>query len=297
MRHREDNTLPFIFSYIVPLIAIGLFFWVIFITLSYHESPEPELINLNNWQNADAAFGLPIGELDSGVHQSFEPHFHLLSVWERAITPRADYLIYPIGSETGALSYNAQPFNSPNPARGGNHSGDDLNGIGGKNSDFGDPVFSIGDGLVVYTGTPSPGWGKCIVIAHYMTDGRQIHSMYGHLATSEIPYLSTVSRGQKIGTIGSAEGHYWAHLHLEIRESDGVSPFLSGYPTGTQYDRLPPEATLRHYLPSPELSCAPAVLTLMQKYRKLPELQMDEKSRNIFYKLQQGWEKRKKQRK
>eukprot|EP00903_Cladosiphon_okamuranus_P003630 g3628.t1 len=97
--------------------------------------------------------------------------FHFLSAWEAYQVPTAESMDTPMGSENGALVYNAQKFFEMNEKRGGHHTGDDLNGIGGMNSDLGDPVFAAGDGLVVYAGEPSPGWGNVVVMAHRNPEG------------------------------------------------------------------------------------------------------------------------------
>jgi hypothetical protein len=125
--------------------------------------------------------------------------------------PKADTFEYPVGSEHGALTYNAQPFLTDK------HLGDDLNGIGGWNSDLGDPVYAVADGSVIFSGWPSDGWGNVVILLHEMADGRMVETFYGHLDTIRVPVGKQVRRGDQLGTIGTANGRYLAHLHFEIR--------------------------------------------------------------------------------
>ncbi len=185
-------------------------------------------------QDADVPLSLPEkGDVDQ--------RFQFLSAFQTAQIPTATRFDPPLGTEHAGLVYNAQKFWEMNKNRGGHHTGDDLNGIGGMNTDLGDPIFSTADGLVLYAGEPSPGWGKLIVIAHKTPDGRTLHSMYAHLHRIGVSIGSLVARGGKIGTVGTANGYYPAHLHFEMRASDGVD-IGAGYamfplnhldPTGT----------------------------------------------------------------
>lgn len=197
-----------------------------------------------------AFFGLkrPVPEIDAdsplAMPASGEPdhRFHFLSAWQTAQIPRATRFDLPLGTEHGGLVYNAQKFWEMNAKRGGHHTGDDLNGIGGMNTDLGDPVFSTADGLVIYAGEPSPGWGKLVVIAHTAADGRPLHSMYAHLNRIEVAPGALVARGGKVGTVGTANGYYPAHLHFEMRTSDGVD-IGAGYAM-FPLNRLDPAATI-----------------------------------------------------
>ncbi len=168
--------------------------------------------------------------------------FHFLSAFETARIPLATRFDPPMGTERGGLVYNAQKFWEMNEKRGGHHTGDDLNGIGGMNTDLGDPVFSTADGLVICAGEPSPGWGKLVVIAHKAPDGRPLHSMYAHLHRIDVSLGSLVPRGGKVGLVGTANGYYPAHLHFEIREGDGVD-IGSGY-AAVPLNRHDPMATV-----------------------------------------------------
>jgi len=266
--------MPFIFSRIVPAIAIGIFFWLGIIIFSNRELSEPDVINLKNWQDADAPFGYPVEVDGAETTQKFDPRFHFYNPWERASIPVTDHFEAAMGSETWAYTYNAQPFDELNKGRGGNHSGDDINGIGGQNSDLGDPVYAAADGLVVYVGNPSPGWGNCIILAHRTADGKMVQSMYAHLLTTSVYYHEMISRGKLIGSVGQADVGYLAHLHLEMRESDGVSPFLSGYPKLTQHDRINPTNFIAKYQASKANQLAPSALSVLQKNKVLPELGM-----------------------
>lgn len=167
----------------------------------------------------------------------FDPAFSRLTSAEAAALPLATRFDMPLGSQHGALSYNARPF------RIARHLGDDLNGIGGQNSDLGDPVFAAGAGRVVYTGMPGSGWGKMIIIAHRLPPGDEagqvVQTMYAHLETILVKKGQTIQRGEKIGTVGTAEGAYLAHLHFEIRQGPYINP-AEGY-ADTPLNRLAPE--------------------------------------------------------
>jgi hypothetical protein len=153
----------------------------------------------------------------------FDAAFVRLSPVEIAALPEAVRWDMPMGSEHGALTYNAQPFRITR------HLGDDLNGIGGMNSDLGDPVFAAATGKVVYRGIPSDGWGHMIILAHRVRNAETgelevIQSLYAHLDSMLVEPDQIVHRGEQIGTVGTAFGKYLAHLHFEIRRGPYVFP-------------------------------------------------------------------------
>ncbi|HEY8962378.1 MAG TPA: hypothetical protein VIM57_09245, partial [Luteolibacter sp.] len=80
----------------------------------------PRRVRFDGAQASADALPLPAGS-------SPDLRFRLLSPWETAVTPVARRFDPPLG----ALVYNAQPFWEMNTRRGGHHTGDDLNGIGG----------------------------------------------------------------------------------------------------------------------------------------------------------------------
>ena len=156
--------------------------------------------------------------------------FQLVAPVELASLPTAARFDYPMGSEHGALAYNAQPFTE------NRHLGDDLNGIGGENSDFGDPVYAIADGRVILAREGGPGWGNVIIVLHaYEENGtrKYVQSYYGHVEEMLVMPQQDVRRGEQIATVGSAAGRYLAHLHFEMREF--ITPFVGpGYREDTR---------------------------------------------------------------
>jgi murein DD-endopeptidase MepM/ murein hydrolase activator NlpD len=199
----------------------------------------PELLPieaLTSFQDADAPLLLPADGRP-------RPRLHLFSGWQLGEIPDAPRFDSPLGSQHGALTYNAQPFWEMNQSRGGHHTGDDLNGIGGMNTDLGDPVYAAADGLVVFAGDPSPGWGNVVIVAHRDREGRLLESMYAHLARIDVAVGTLVARGRRIGSVGTANGHYPAHLHFEIRHGDGVD--LGGGYGMLPLNRLDPAKTVR----------------------------------------------------
>jgi murein DD-endopeptidase MepM/ murein hydrolase activator NlpD len=170
----------------------------------------------------------------------FDAAFVRLSPWEIAALPLATRFDPPMGGERGALTYNAQPFRTTR------HLGDDLNGIGGWNSDLGDPVYAAGAGQVIYAGVPGPGWGNMLILAHRVpersspTGWRVYETVYAHMEKMLVSTGAVVQRGQQIGKVGTANGRYFAHLHFEVRHSSSVYPG-PGYSDGP-LDRVSPTA-------------------------------------------------------
>lgn len=156
---------------------------------------------------------------------ALNPAFRIASPLELASLPTATRFDFPIGSENGAFAYNAQRFTE------NEHLGDDLNGIGGENSDLGDPVYAVADGRVLLAREGGPGWGNVIIVLHaYAENGERkyVQSYYAHVQTMLVGARQDVRRGQQIATIGTGNGQYFAHLHFEMREF--VTPFVGlGY--------------------------------------------------------------------
>lgn len=170
-----------------------------------------------------------------------DPAFLRLTPRETAALPLATRFDMPLGSEHGALTYSAQGF------RISRHLGDDLNGIGGENSDLGDPVYAAGAGRVVYAGVPSESWGRMILIAHRLPEGDElgpvVQTVYAHLASIDVRTGQAVQRGDVIGTVGTAGSAPLAHLHFEVRIGPYVNPG-QGY-ADTPMNRVSPEKFLQ----------------------------------------------------
>jgi murein DD-endopeptidase MepM/ murein hydrolase activator NlpD len=154
-----------------------------------------------------------------------DPAFQIAPALFLASLSTAARFDFPLGSENGALAYNAQPFTQ------NRHLGDDLNGVGGENSDLGDPVYAVADGRVFLADEGGPGWGNIIIVLHaYEENGvrKYVQSYYAHVEEILVEPKQKVRRGEQIATVGTADGKYWAHLHFEMREF--TTPFVGpGY--------------------------------------------------------------------
>lgn len=179
------------------------------------------------------------------------PGLVLLTPHQLALIPQVDGFQSPCGTAGGGFVYDAQPFNTPNEKRGGHHTGCDINGIGGENTDLGLPVHAAARGLVVYSGEPSPEWGKVVVLAHRLPgDSRIIQTLYAHLDKSIVNVGRFVGRGEPIGTVGTANGHYLAHLHFEAIASPCTEAGQRAYSATGTMNRLDPQQLLASH-PAP----------------------------------------------
>lgn len=76
----------------------------------------------------------------------------------------------------------------------------------------GEPVLAAGDGVVSYVGAGLRGYGNLIVLRH----NSSYLSVYAHNSSILVKEKQAVSRGQKIGEIGSSDAES-PRLHFEIR--------------------------------------------------------------------------------
>jgi murein DD-endopeptidase MepM/ murein hydrolase activator NlpD len=135
---------------------------------------------------------------------------------DTGFTRIADGFDFPVGKPEAEGYYKARGF------RAGGHVGEDWDGVRGGDTDLGDPIYSIGDGIVVFARDVHLGWGNVVIVRHAYRDSgnvRYIDALYGHLDTMLVSRGQRVSRGQQIATMGTAHGQYDAHLHFEIRKN------------------------------------------------------------------------------
>ncbi len=103
----------------------------------------------------------------------------------------------------------------------GLHPGEDWNGVGGGDTDLGQPVFTVAAGQVVYAREAGAPWGRVVVVEHLYYENlvkKRIRSLYAHLGRIDVEEGQDVSRRQQLGVIGKdPDGLYHAHLHLELR--------------------------------------------------------------------------------
>jgi len=134
---------------------------------------------------------------------------------------------YVSAANDGDGYYNAQNFIE------NGHCGEDWNGEGGGNTDYGDPVYAVANGIVTAAGDYGSSWGNIVTIEHYMKGVADpnyeiVESQYAHLSVMNVSVGDQVSRGQKIGEIGDANGTYYAHLHFELRWDEKAGATSNG---------------------------------------------------------------------
>lgn len=93
------------------------------------------------------------------------------------------------------------------------------------------PVYAAYRGTVSFAGWQS-GYGRIVIINH----PRGYSTRYAHLAGFRVDVGQSVSRGQRIGRVGSSGNSSGPHLHFEVRRNGGVHTALNaGYVCGRTY--------------------------------------------------------------
>lgn len=78
-----------------------------------------------------------------------------------ALVPLCDGFDFPVGKPDGKGYYRSRGLRLKSPR----HMGEDWNGNGGGNTDLGDPVYSVGHGVVTYAADARGAWGKVVLSA------------------------------------------------------------------------------------------------------------------------------------
>ena len=86
------------------------------------------------------------------------------------------------------------------------HSGIDIS------APYGQAVVAAESGTVVFAGSRG-GYGLTVIIDH----GGALATLYAHLSSVGVGTGSTVSRGQRIGSVGCSGYCTGPHLHFETR--------------------------------------------------------------------------------
>jgi len=96
-----------------------------------------------------------------------------------------------------------------------NHYGIDIGGATGN------PIYSVDNGVVVYSGWSDWGYGNVVAIDH----GNGMQTLYAHLSTINVGCGAFVTQGDVIGAMGSTGNSSGPHLHFEMRLNGGrVNP-------------------------------------------------------------------------
>lgn len=98
------------------------------------------------------------------------------------------------------------------------HPGEDWNGWCGGASDFGDPIYSVADGVVYEVADPPDTKSlKYVIVTHRLPDATEIRTSYLHLSKTSVKIGDPVAKGQMAGLMGSTgTNSTGSHLHWEI---------------------------------------------------------------------------------
>ncbi len=146
----------------------------------------------------------------------------------------ADGFDFPVGKPDATGYYRSRGLRLRSPQ----HFGEDWNGRGGGNTDLGDPIYSIGDGIVTFAYDVKSTWGNVVIVRHAYRDAasgqvKYCDSFYAHLLAIMTSVGQHVKRGQQIATLGSNSGMYPAHLHFELHLNIHIGMQRTNFPATT----------------------------------------------------------------
>ncbi|HEX3007383.1 MAG TPA: peptidoglycan DD-metalloendopeptidase family protein [Bacteroidales bacterium] len=221
----------------------------------------------------------------------------VINIMDSCLTDGFDY---PVGDRDGkgeyiskidgkhySSWYNATKFAEQYTL--GIHPGIDLNGTGGGDTDWGQPVYAIGKGTVEVAKDFGSPWGNVVSIKHkYIVNGlvHVCYSLYAHLETIQVSEGDFVQKRKQIGEIGTGGGRYAAHLHLEIRNEN-----MKGFPATYWPSSHSKDTTWvkEHYLDPEEFIHSHRTLSVPLRE---PKLIVAIKSKYVLYYFENGVQKK-----
>ncbi len=206
-------------TFLIIIAIIGAGFIVYYLAEGFEEKPKPKVVYQANEKKVTSR-----PTLAKKIIKDKYSHDLTIINFVQSQSP-CDGFDFPVGPPNAKKYYNAQGFGI------NNHLGEDWNGIRGGNSDLGDAVYSIGDGVVFFAKNVGGGWGNIVRIVHKIKSKSSpiyIESFYAHADNISVQEGDLIKRGEKLGTIGNVGGLYYAHLHFELRTIVGM-PIMGGY--------------------------------------------------------------------
>ena len=175
----------------------------------------------------------------SNVSHQQQTSLNVFDAYLNTDTPAADGFDFPVGDANArglykdvatGIEYTGWRINThfAENYELGIHTGEDWNGNGGGNTDLGQDVHAVANGRVTFAQNCGRLWGNVITIEHHFYENhehRKIISLYAHLNEIKVNEGAVVRRRQVIATVGQdPDKTYAAHLHLELRWDDSLSP-------------------------------------------------------------------------
>ena len=83
---------------------------------------------------------------------------------------------------------------------------------------YGTPIYASNSGKVIYSGWYG-GYGKVVIVDHGQINGQNTSTLYAHMSSMAVQVGEYVTKGQKVGNIGSTGYSTGPHLHFEVRRN------------------------------------------------------------------------------
>lgn len=186
---------------------------------AYAKQAEAKVALLDQLEGEQAALEKEIDEMASqsnSIASEINSYFASLSAEDPGYTyTGSGVFTWPLsisGTLTSDYGYRIHPISGKRKM----HTGIDLAAPAGT------PILAAESGTVIRVQNLSTGYGRNVIISH----GSNIATLYAHMSSVNVSAGQTVSRGQKIGGVGTTGSSTGNHLHFEVRVNGShVSPW------------------------------------------------------------------------